>query len=165
MGTIKLPMNLAIYNSSNFSTPLPKRCKPVIPQIFQYTSCKSLINGEAVRLKFGRKYMKLTCLLCGTRETQVIECFAGVDVNTVAIIRLIAQPIFGTLSLLMIVRIIMTWYPQIDGEKFPWSVAYKPTEPFLSITRRLVPALAGIDISPIIVVAILSFFNETVLGP
>lgn len=30
-------------------------------------------------------------------------------------------------SLLMIVRIVMTWYPEIDGKQMPWAIAYTPT--------------------------------------
>jgi len=68
-------------------------------------------------------------------------------------------------SLFFIARIVMTWYPEIDGTKAPWSLAYNPTEFILKPTRAVVPPLAGVDISPIVWVGLLSFINETVLGP
>ncbi len=54
---------------------------------------------------------------------------------------------------------------QIPGNKMPWAVAYKPTEPILGPTRNLIKPVGGVDISPIIWVAILSFINEILLGP
>ena len=54
---------------------------------------------------------------------------------------------------------------QIPGNKMPWVVAYKPTEPILGPTRNLIKPVGGVDISPIIWVAILSFINEILLGP
>lgn len=52
-----------------------------------------------------------------------------------------------------------------DGKEFPWSLSYTPTEPLLAATRKVVPPLAGVDVSPIVWVALLSFFNEILLGP
>ncbi len=54
---------------------------------------------------------------------------------------------------------------QIPGNKMPWAVAYKPTEPILGPTRNLIKPVGGVDISPIIWVALLSFINEILLGP
>jgi YggT family protein len=41
---------------------------------------------------------------------------------------------------------------------------YLPTEPFLAPTRRLVPPLGGVDITPVIWVAIVSLVRELLLG-
>ncbi len=76
-----------------------------------------------------------------------------------------AGPALTLTTLLMIVRIVLTWYPQIDGKKLPWSIAVKPTEPLLAPTRKVVPIVGGIDITPIVWVAVLSFINEILLGP
>jgi len=54
---------------------------------------------------------------------------------------------------------------QIPGSKMPWAVAYKPTEPILGPTRNIIKPVGGVDISPIIWVALLSFINEILLGP
>ena len=85
--------------------------------------------------------------------------------NTAHNLQAFLSPVVGVFSILFIFRIVMTWYPEINGREFPWSLCYKPTEPVLRPTRNLVPPLAGVDISPIVWVALLSFFNETMLGP
>ena len=66
--------------------------------------------------------------------------------------------------LLFIFRIVLTWYPQIDQGKFPFSLVIWPTEPFLVVTRKIVPPIGGVDISPIIWVGICSFLREVLLG-
>lgn len=47
----------------------------------------------------------------------------------------------------------------------PWLIAYAPTEPILKLTRKAVPLVGGVDVTPIVWVALLSFLNEILLGP
>ena len=47
----------------------------------------------------------------------------------------------------------------------PWNIAAWPTEPILKVTRQVIPPVAGVDVTPIVWVAIISFFNEILLGP
>ena len=69
-----------------------------------------------------------------------------------------------TMTVLCIFRIILTWYPQVDLKKFPYVLAYLPTEPFLAPTRKIIPPLGGVDISPIVWVGIFSLLREILLG-
>lgn len=70
----------------------------------------------------------------------------------------------GLMILLFIFRIVLTWYPQIDLNRFPFNLVAWPTEPFLIPMRKLVPPLGGVDITPVIWVGILSFLREILLG-
>lgn len=72
--------------------------------------------------------------------------------------------VFLTMTLLFIFRIILTWYPQINFSDYPYKLIYLPTEPFLVPTRKIIPPLGGIDISPIICVGIFSLLREILLG-
>ena len=58
----------------------------------------------------------------------------------------------------------MTWYPNIKDDEFPWSIVYRPTEPLLGPTRRVIQPVGGVDVSPIVWFALLSFANEILLG-
>lgn len=71
---------------------------------------------------------------------------------------------FGLMILLFIFRIVLTWYPQIELSKFPFSLIAIPTEPFLIPTRKLIPPLGGVDISPIIWVGVFSLLRELLVG-
>ena len=72
--------------------------------------------------------------------------------------------VLGVLILLFIFRIVLTWYPQAELHRLPFVLAYVPTEPFLAPTRKLIPSLGGVDITPIIWVGIVSFVREILLG-
>lgn len=70
----------------------------------------------------------------------------------------------GLMTLLFIFRIVLTWYPQAELNKFPFNLVAIPTELFLLPTRKVVPPLGGVDISPIIWVGIFSLLRELLLG-
>jgi len=72
--------------------------------------------------------------------------------------------VLGLYTLLFLFRIILTWYPQIELDKMPWSIVAWPTEPFLIPVRKVVPPIGGVDISPIIWVGIVSFLREILVG-
>jgi YggT family protein len=72
--------------------------------------------------------------------------------------------LLGAMTFLFIVRIVLTWYPQVEATKFPFSLAVLPTEPLLSPTRKLIPPIGGVDISPIVWVGLISLIREILLG-
>ena len=68
------------------------------------------------------------------------------------------------MTVLFIFRIVLTWYPRVDLKKFPFVIAYLPTEPFLAPTRKVIQPLGGVDITPIVWVGIFSLLREVLLG-
>ena len=72
--------------------------------------------------------------------------------------------ILGLMTFLFIFRIVLTWYPQVNQQRFPFNLIVWPTEPFLVITRKIVPPLGGVDITPIIWVGIFCLLREMLLG-
>ncbi|MBD2357763.1 YggT family protein [Tolypothrix sp. FACHB-123] len=76
----------------------------------------------------------------------------------------ILNPLLGLMIFLFIFRIILTWYPQVDLNRFPTNLVAWPTEPFLALLRKLIPPIGGVDITPIIWVGIFSLLREILLG-
>ncbi len=70
----------------------------------------------------------------------------------------------GLLTLLFILRIVLSWYPQIPLHQWPWCLVAWPTEPVLRPLRRVVPPLGGVDMTPVILVGVLSLAREMLLG-
>ncbi len=68
------------------------------------------------------------------------------------------------MTVLFVFRIVLTWYPQIDLTRFPFNLIAIPTEPFLAPSRKIIPPLGGVDITPIIWVGIFSLIREILLG-
>ncbi len=76
----------------------------------------------------------------------------------------ILGPFLALMTLLFIFRIVLTWYPQVDLNRFPFNLVSWPTEPLLAPLRKLVPPLGGVDITPIVWVGIFSLLREILLG-
>jgi YggT family protein len=72
--------------------------------------------------------------------------------------------LLGLMIFLFIFRIVLTWYPQLDLNRFPFNLVAWPTEPFLVPMRKIVPPIGGVDITPIIWVGIFSLLREILLG-
>jgi YggT family protein len=68
-------------------------------------------------------------------------------------------------TVLFLFRVVLSWFPKYDLTVLPWSLVAKPTEPVLGVTRKVIPPVAGVDISPLVWVGILSFISEVVTGP
>jgi YggT family protein len=73
-------------------------------------------------------------------------------------------PLFGVMILLFLMRIVLSWYPQLDLNRLPFNLVAWTTEPFLIPLRQLVPPIGGVDITPIIWIGILSLMRELLLG-
>lgn len=84
--------------------------------------------------------------------------------NLAVISTIVLGVLLLVMTLLFIFRIVMTWYPNIDVNQFPYKLAYLPTEPFLIPTRKVIPPLGGIDITPIVWLGIFTLLREVLLG-
>lgn len=63
-------------------------------------------------------------------------------------------------SFLILVRVLMTWIPNLDPYNPIVNLLIQLTEPVLDPARRLIPSIGMIDISPIVVLFALSFIGQ-----
>ena len=75
-----------------------------------------------------------------------------------------AWPLAGCLDAGLSAPDRLTWYPQIDQTQGVWRVVAVPTEPLLSLTRRVVAPIGGVDVTPVIWVGLISLFRELLVG-
>lgn len=71
---------------------------------------------------------------------------------------LIAQALATFLKfyfVLLIVRILLSWFPTIEWYKQPFAALSQVTDPYLNIFRSFIPPLGGIDFSPILAIFVL----------
>lgn len=90
---------------------------------------------------------------------------ADLDPATAKLAIGILGPFLSAFSFLFILRIVMSWYPKLPVGKFPYVLAYAPTEPVLVQTRKLIPPLGGVDVTPVVWFGLISFLNEILVGP
>ena len=66
-------------------------------------------------------------------------------------IRYIVNNLFYFYYILLIIRIFLTWIPNVDWNSQPFEFMRSLTDPFLNIFRGIIPPIGGmLDISPII---------------
>jgi YggT family protein len=65
---------------------------------------------------------------------------------------------------LFLLRFVIPWFPQIREERFPWSIVLWATEGVLRPTRRLIPPQGGVDITPLVWLALTSLSQELLVG-
>jgi YggT family protein len=85
-----------------------------------------------------------------------------VDINEAGLLGL--NILLGLLILLYVFRIILTWYPQVSLDKYPYKLIAIPTEPLLLLLRKFIPPLGGLDITPVVGVGLFSLIREMLLG-
>lgn len=68
--------------------------------------------------------------------------------------------IVNVYSFLVLVRVLMTWIPNLDPYNPIVQFLLQLTEPVLEPARRLIPPIGMIDISPIVVLFALSFIGQ-----
>jgi YggT family protein len=84
--------------------------------------------------------------------------------NNIQLINIGVSLILVVMTFLFIFRIVLTWYPQVESQKLPFSLVVAPTEPFLAPSRKLIPPIGGVDITPIVWVGIVSLIREVLVG-
>jgi YggT family protein len=67
-------------------------------------------------------------------------------------------------TILLIIRILLSWFPNVDWYNPPFSVLGQLTDPYLNLFRSIIPPLGGIDLSPILAFLLLSFLRQGIMA-
>ena len=71
--------------------------------------------------------------------------------------------LFELIQLIIFVRILLSWFPNINWWQQPFKLINDLTEPILSTFRRLIPPLGGLDLSPIVALLALQILESMIL--
>ncbi|MEG4632348.1 YggT family protein [Microcoleus sp. AR_TQ3_B6] len=66
--------------------------------------------------------------------------------------------------LLMIFRVLLSWFPNINWYDPPFSILSQLTDPYLNLFRSIIPPLGGIDFSPMIAFFVLQFGSQILIS-
>ena len=67
-------------------------------------------------------------------------------------------------SYLLLIRVLLTWFPGIDWSNGALSALTSLTDPYLNIFRGIIPPIGGFDISSILAFLILSVIEQALGG-
>ena len=68
------------------------------------------------------------------------------------------------LTIVFLIRLILSWYPKVDLNKGVWLLISIPSSSILNLTRKLIPPIGGVDVGPVIWIGIISFIREILVG-
>ncbi|ARV61015.1 hypothetical protein BZZ01_22460 [Nostocales cyanobacterium HT-58-2] len=63
-------------------------------------------------------------------------------------------------STLLIIRVLLTWFPNINWYNQPFAALSQITDPYLNLFRSIIPPLGGIDFSPILAFLLLNLLGS-----
>lgn len=66
-------------------------------------------------------------------------------------------------SILIVLRIFMSWLPGINWDNQPMKFIRIITDTYLDIFRRFIPPLGGLDFSPIVALLVLGILQDLVV--
>ena len=84
--------------------------------------------------------------------------------NYLPVLDLTLGILLSFLTLVFLIRLILTWYPKIELNKGIWLLIAIPTSSILNFTRKIIPPIGGVDVGPVIWVGIISFLREILVG-
>ena len=84
--------------------------------------------------------------------------------NNLNVLDLTLGILLSFLTLVFLIRLILTWYPKVDLNKGLWILIAVPTSSILNFTRKLIPPIGGVDVGPVIWIGIISFIREILVG-
>lgn len=76
----------------------------------------------------------------------------------------VVNDIFNLYSILIVLRIFLSWIPSIDWGQQPTKFVREITDAYLDIFRRFIPPIGMLDISPIIALIVLQIVQNLVVN-
>lgn len=70
------------------------------------------------------------------------------------------QTFIGIYTALLFIRILLSWFPNIDWYNQPWALISQLTDPYLNLFRSIIPPLGGMDFSPILALLLLQVLSS-----
>jgi len=64
-------------------------------------------------------------------------------------------------SYLLIFRLLLSWFPNINWFAQPFATLAQLADPYLKLFRSIIPPLGGIDFSPILALFLLQLLSST----
>jgi YggT family protein len=63
---------------------------------------------------------------------------------------------------LLIIRILLTWFPTVNWLNPPFSWLSQITDPYLNLFRSIIPPLGGMDFSPMLAIIVLQVVSSVI---
>ena len=85
-------------------------------------------------------------------------------VNSLKILDISLGISLSYLTVVFLIRLILTWYPKIDLSQGLWLLVSIPSSSILNLTKKIIPPIGGVDVGPVIWIGVISFLREILVG-
>ena len=76
----------------------------------------------------------------------------------------VVNQLFFFYFVLILLRIFLSWIPNLDWYSQPLKTLNLLTEGFLSLFRKIIPPFGGLDFSPILAIVVLQVLQRIIVG-
>ena len=66
----------------------------------------------------------------------------------------------GIYVILLLVRVLLTWFPNIDWDNPVFATLASVTDPYLNLFRNIIPPIGGLDLSAILAFIVLNLLRN-----
>ena len=88
----------------------------------------------------------------------------SLQTNFLTFLDIILGLLLSLLTLAFLIRLIMSWYPKIDTSKGLWIIVLLPTSSILKFTKKIIPPIGGVDVTPVVWIGLISLIREILVG-
>ncbi len=81
------------------------------------------------------------------------------DISTIKLISGVLSDTLRIYSFLLLIRVLLTWFPSIDWSNGILSALSSITDPYLNIFRGVIPPIGGFDISSLLAFLLLNIIQ------
>lgn len=67
-------------------------------------------------------------------------------------------------TVLLIIRVLLTWFPQVDWSSQPFQALKDISDPYLNFFRAYIPPMGGWDLSPMIAIFALQLISNALVS-
>lgn len=85
------------------------------------------------------------------------------DTNLILLLFSVVQNFIGFYTALLFIRILLSWFPNINWFDPPFSILSQLTDPYLNLFRSIIPPLGGLDFSAILALLLLQVVQSYIL--
>lgn len=119
---------------------------------------KDIVMKEKVEKENKGQALLDVCKKQSSMHVFTVAATTMVDKKMVALITQSVASFIKLYLLLLFVRVLLTWFPNVNWMRQPWTMLRQVTDPYLNLFRNLIPPIMGqIDFTPILGFMVLQF--------
>lgn len=119
---------------------------------------KDMVMKEKVEKENKGQAILDVCKKQSSVHVFTVAATTMVDKKMVALITQSVASFIKLYLLLLFVRVLLTWFPNVNWMRQPWTMLRQVTDPYLNLFRNLIPPIMGqIDFTPILGFMVLQF--------